>query len=86
MGDSSANAGAGASNPSASNVERKYRIALALYVVLAVLVWFTIGEGRVEVFGKLIEMRWIPIFVLAMLVFRTVMAMQVERIRRGSSK
>ncbi len=79
MGDSSPEKPA----VSLAGLDRKYRIALALYVVLAVLVWFTIGEGRVEVFGKLIEMRWIPIFVLAMLVFRTVVAMQAERIRRG---
>ena len=66
-----------------TELERKYGIALALYVVLAVLVWFTIGEGKVEVFHRLIEVRWIPIFVLATFAFRTVMAMQAERIRRG---
>ena len=66
-----------------SDLERKYRIALGLYAVLAVLVWFTIGEGKVEVFHRLIEVRWIPIFVLATFAFRTVMAMQAERIRRG---
>jgi hypothetical protein len=64
-------------------LERKYRIALALYVVLAVVVWFTIGEGKVPVFGRLIEIRWIPIFVLATFAFRTVMAMQADRIRRS---
>jgi hypothetical protein len=66
-----------------SDLERKYGIALALYAVLAVLVWFTIGEGKVEVFHRLIEVRWIPIFVLATFAFRTVMAMQADRMRRG---
>jgi hypothetical protein len=66
-----------------SELERKYRIALALYAVLAVLVWFTIGEGKVEVFHRMIEIRWVPIFILATFAFRTVMAMQAERIRRG---
>ena len=64
-------------------LERKYRIALALYAVLAVLVWFTIGEGKVEVFHRMIEIRWVPIFILATFAFRTVMAMQADRIRRG---
>ncbi len=66
-----------------SELERKYRIALALYGVLAVVVWFTIGEGKVPVFGRMIEIRWIPIFILATFAFRTVMAMQADRIRRG---
>ena len=60
---------------------QKYHVALALYAVLAVLVWFTMGEGKVQVFGRLIEVRWIPIFVLATFAFRTVMAMQAHRIR-----
>jgi hypothetical protein len=66
-----------------SELERKYRIALALYAVLAVLVWFTIGEGKIEVFHRMIEIRWVPIFILATFAFRTVMAMQADRIRRG---
>ncbi|KAA6455831.1 hypothetical protein DYQ86_26670 [Acidobacteria bacterium AB60] len=65
------------------DLERKYRIALALYAVLAVLVWFTMGEGKIEVFHREIELRWVPIFILATFAFRTVMAMQAERIRRG---
>jgi hypothetical protein len=66
-----------------TELERKYGIALALYGVLAVLVWFTIGEGKISVFGRLIEIRWVPIFILATFAFRTVMAMQADRIRRG---
>ena len=66
-----------------SELERKYLIALALYAVLAVLVWFTIGEGKIEVFHRMIEIRWVPIFILATFAFRTVMAMQADRIRRG---
>ncbi len=74
----------GSSAVERQGLERKYRIALLLYAVLAVLVWFTIGEGNVLVFGRSVEIRWIPIFVLATFAFRTVMAMQAERIRRGS--
>jgi hypothetical protein len=56
---------------------------LALYVALAVLAWFTIGAGRVDVFGKQFDIRLVPIFILATFAFRTVIAMKAERIRRG---
>ena len=69
-----------------TDLERKYPVALVLYVVLAVAVWFTIGEGTVSVFGRPVELRWIPILILATFAFRTVMAMQAERIRRSGSK
>jgi hypothetical protein len=69
-----------------SALERKYRIAMVLYGVLAIVSWFTIGEGSVPVFGRMIEIRWIPIFVLATFAFRTVMAMQADRIRRKGSQ
>jgi hypothetical protein len=64
--------------------ERKFWIALGLYGVLAVLVWFTLGEGKTVVFGRLIEIRWIPEFVLGMFVFRTYVARAADRIRRGN--
>ena len=71
---------------SSLSIERKYGIALTLYAVLAVLAWFTIGEGTVAAFGRQIEIRWIPVFVLGMLAFRTYVARQADRIRRSSGK
>ena len=68
------------------NLGRKYWAALALYVALAVLAWFTIGSGSVDVLGRQVEIRWIPVFVLGTFAFRTWIAMQAERIRRGSGK
>jgi hypothetical protein len=68
---------------SGSDLERRYPIALAMYGVLAVLVWFTIGEGSVELLGRPVEVRWVVEFILGLFVFRTVMAMQADRIRRG---
>ena len=68
---------------SGEELERKYPVALGLFAALAVVVWFTIGEGKVPVFGRMIEIRWVPIFILATFAFRTVMAMQADRIRRG---
>jgi hypothetical protein len=81
--DSGPEAGKNASDPNSSSLDRKYGIALVLYAVLAVAAWFTVGEGSVVVLGRLVQIRWIPVFVLAMFAFRTVMAMQADRIRRG---
>jgi hypothetical protein len=68
-----------------SGLDRKYWIALGLYAVLAVLAWFTIGEGTVAVFGRQIEIRWIPVFVLGTFAFRAYVAVQAERVRRKNS-
>jgi len=65
-----------------SDLERRYPIALALYVLLGVLVWFTMGNGKVLVFGKPVEMRLVPLVVLGGFALRTVLARQAERIRR----
>jgi hypothetical protein len=70
----------------ARGLEWKYRIAMALYGMLAVVAWFTIGQGSVPVLGRMVEIRWIPIFVLATFAFRTVIAMQADRIRRKGSQ
>jgi hypothetical protein len=69
---------------SGSDLDRRYPMALAMYGALAVLVWFTIGEGAVTLFGRPVEVRWVVEFILAMFAFRTVMARQADRIRRGS--
>ena len=66
-----------------SSLDRKYWIALGLYAVLAVLAWFTIGEGTVAVFGRQIAIRWIPVFILGTFAFRTYIAMQADRVRRS---
>ena len=64
-------------------IERKYWIAMSMYGVLAVLAWFTIGEGAVMVGRRPIEIRWIPIVVLGLFAFRTYVARKADRIRRG---
>jgi len=69
-----------------SNLDRKYWLAMALFVVLAVLVWFTIGEGKVLVFGRPVEMRLVPLVVIGGLALRTALARQAEKIRRGREK
>ena len=65
------------------NLKRKYWIALSLYAVLGLLVWFTVGEGRVIVFGKPVELRLIPMLILATFALRTVLVRQADKIRHG---
>ena len=64
--------------------ERKFWIAMGMYGALAVLVWFTLGEGTASVLGRRIEIRWIPLFVLGTFVFRTWVAREADKIRRRS--
>jgi nicotinic acid phosphoribosyltransferase len=71
---------------SGSDLERRFPVALALYAVLAVLVWFTLDEGKVFVLGKWVELRWFPLLILGGLALRTVLARQADRIRRRGEK
>ncbi len=64
-----------------SDLQRRYPIALLLYGVLAVLCWFTVGEGTIVLFGKPVELRLIPIVILATFALRTVLVQQADRIR-----
>ena len=66
-----------------SDLERRYPIALLLYGVLAVLCWFTVGEGKIVVFGKPVELRLIPILILAVFALRTMLVHQAHKIRHG---
>ena len=69
-----------------SELERRFPIALGLYAVLALLVWFTMGEGTVLVHGRPVELRLVPLLVIGGLALRTVIARQAEKIRRQSGK
>ncbi len=68
---------------SGSDLDRKYWVALALYVVLAVLAWFTVGNGAVLVYGRPVELRLLPLIVIGGMALRTVLARHAEKIRRG---
>ena len=65
------------------DLDRKYWVALALYGVLALLVWFTMDAGTVLVHGKPVELRLLPLIILGGLALRTVLALHADRIRRG---
>ena len=66
-----------------SDLDRKYWVALALYAVLAVLAWFTVGEGAFLVRGRPVEVRLLPLIIIGGMALRTVLARHAEKIRRG---
>jgi hypothetical protein len=70
---------------SGSDLERRYPLALGLYAVLAVLVWFTMDVGKVMVHGKPVDLRLVPLIILGGLALRTVLAVQAGKIR-GNGK
>ena len=57
-----------------------------MYLVLAALVWFTMGDGKTVVMGRVVEMRLVPLIVIGGLALRTVLARQADRIRRGGEQ
>jgi hypothetical protein len=65
-----------------SDLDRKFWIALGLYAVLAVLAWFTVGEGIVLVSGWRVELRLLPLIVIGGMALKTVLARHAEKIRR----
>lgn len=69
-----------------SELDRKYWVALGLYAVLAMLVWFTMDAGKVWIHGKPVDLRLVPLIVLGGLALRTVLALQADKIRRGAEK
>jgi hypothetical protein len=71
---------------SGGDLDRKFWVAMALYAVLAVLAWLTMGEGSVLVYGRPVELRLVPLIVIGGLALRTVLARQAEKIRRQGEK
>jgi len=69
-----------------SELDRKFWVALALYAVLAALVWFTVGEGKFLVHGRAVDIRLVPLVVIGGLALRTVLARQAEKIRRRGDR
>jgi hypothetical protein len=64
------------------DLDRKFWLALAMFAVLAVLVWLTMGDGSVLVFGKPVELKLIPLVVIGGMALRTVLARKAEKIRK----
>ena len=66
---------------SGQDVARKYRVAMLLYAILAVLSLFTL-DGKILIGGRLVELRLIPLVIIGAFALRTVVAMKAEKIRR----
>jgi hypothetical protein len=69
-------------NSADGDLDRKFWAALAMFAVLAVVVWLTMGDGSVLVFGKPVELKLIPLIVIGGMALRTVLARKAEKIRR----
>ncbi|MGB8030778.1 MAG: hypothetical protein WCF30_14085 [Terracidiphilus sp.] len=69
-----------------ADLDRKFWVALTMFAVLAVLVWLTMGDGSVLVFGKPVELKLVPLIVIGGLVLRMVLARHAEKIRRAGEK
>ena len=68
------------------DLDRKYWAALGMFAILAVLVWLTMGDGSVPVFGRPVELKLIPLIVIGGMALRTVLARHAEKIRRAGEK
>ncbi len=64
------------------DLAKRFPIAMALYAVLAVLVWFTMDASKVLVMGRPVELRLVPLIIIGGLALRTVLALQADRIRQ----
>ena len=69
-----------------SDLEKRYPLALALYALLAALVWFTMDASKVDVLGRPVELRLVPLIVIGGFALRTVLTHQAEKIRRAGEK
>ena len=69
-----------------SDLDRKFWAALGMFAILAVLVWLTMGDGSVLVFGKPVELKLIPLIVIGGMALRTVLARHAEKIRRDGER
>jgi hypothetical protein len=65
-----------------SDLDRKYWTAMVLYGILAALAWFTLGEGKVLIGNRLVDVRFFPLVVLGGFALKTVLAHHAEKIRR----
>jgi hypothetical protein len=68
------------------DLRRRFPLALGMYAVLAALIWFTMDAGKVDVFGRPVELRLVPLIIIGGLALRTVLAIKADRIRHGGQR
>ena len=61
--------------------KKRFYLAMALYVVLALLVWFTMDDSSVPVAGGQVSLRTLTFALLGFFAARTVLHWNAERIR-----
>ena len=61
--------------------DKKFRIAMAAYAVLAVLAWATMTSDGIRVAGNGISMRGLVLILLGFFAARTVLHWRAEKIR-----
>ncbi len=61
--------------------QKRFYVAMALYAVLALLVWLTMDNTAVPVGGGRISLRGLTFALLAFFAARTVLHWNAERIR-----
>ena len=64
-----------------SSVDKKFRVALALYAGLAIVSCFTL-DARIPIGGRLVELRFVPLVIIGGFALRTMLATRAEKIRR----
>ncbi len=70
---------------SGQELDRKFRVAMVLYAILAAVSWFIL-DGKILIGGRLVELRLIPLLIIGAFALRTVVAMKAEKIRREGKK
>jgi hypothetical protein len=63
--------------------QKRFYVAMALYAVLALLVWLTMDDSAVPVGGGGISIRGLTWALLAFFAARTLLHWNAERIRAG---
>jgi hypothetical protein len=64
-------------------LESRYRVAMVLYVALGVAAWFYFGDTKLAVAGRPVELRLIPVIVLAASALKTLLYRKAEQVRSG---
>jgi hypothetical protein len=66
--------------------QRRFPIAMGMFVVLGILVWTTMQPARIGIAGRELDIRIVVSVLLGLLAFKTVLHWQAERIRAGNGR